>query len=131
MKGLTAFRQLLQNPGFIAVAVLTLVLGIAANTAVFSRQCRAIACLPDSDRLLLLSNVRATDNMSIAYLDFKDWQQQNQVFTDLSALRNDARQGKAEPCAGSPRRRPQRRNIGGKTAAESSLARRHRRLLTK
>jgi predicted permease len=52
-----AFRQLAKNPGFTAVAVLTLALGIGANTAIFSlihaSMLRALP-FPDSDRLVVV-----------------------------------------------------------------------------
>src|SRR5438874_3953251 len=52
-----AFRQLLKNPGFTAVAVLTLALGLGACTAIFSlinaALLRALP-FPDSDRLVVI-----------------------------------------------------------------------------
>jgi len=79
-----AFRQLLKNPGFTAVAVPTLALGIGANTAIFSVVDAVLLrplAYPESDRLVWLSE-RGPDwsGGSLSYPNFADWRDQQSVF---------------------------------------------------
>ncbi len=88
-----AFRQLLKNPGFTAVAVLTLALGIGANTAIFS-VVNAVLLRPppfkEPGRLVFVSEKsKDMDNMSVSYPNFRDWQRQQAGFSSLAAFRTE------------------------------------------
>jgi putative ABC transport system permease protein len=77
-------RQLRKNPSFATVAVLTLALGIGANTAIFSVVDAVLLRplpYPDSGKLVWLAE-RGPDwsGGSIAYPNFKDWKNQQSVF---------------------------------------------------
>jgi len=87
-----ALRQLRKNPGFTAVAVLTLALGIAANTAIFSVVDAVLLKrlpFPEVDRLITLWGVNPsrgwTDN-PISPRWFVEWQKQNHVFANMATF---------------------------------------------
>src|SRR5436190_5011706 len=85
-----AIRQLLKNPGFTAVAILTLALGIGANTAIFSVLDQLmVRPLPvrEPQRLALVGQLRRDGNLDFDfnYPLFQDYQRQNTVFAELSA----------------------------------------------
>ncbi len=87
-------RLLRRTPGFTAVALLTLALGIGANTAIFSIVNGVLLNqLPflDPDRLVVLHESKvAFAQGSISYPNFLDWQKDNGVFSAMALYRFNA-----------------------------------------
>jgi predicted permease len=88
-----ALRVLSNSRGFAAIAILTLALGIGANTALFSVVNGVLLNpLPYSnpDELYAVyTKTAAFGESSIAYPNFLDWQKQNKTFSALAAFRGD------------------------------------------
>jgi len=88
-----AARVLLKSPGFVLIAVLTLALGIGANTALFSVVNGVLLRplpFPRPNELVVLSEKTANfDSSSISYPNFLDWQRSNSSFASLAAYRSD------------------------------------------
>ena len=87
-----ALRRLKNDRGFTAVAVLTLALGIGANSAMFSIV-NAVLLRPlpyrDPAKLVLLSERWPQfPRLSVSYLNFRDWRDQSQSFEGVGAVRN-------------------------------------------
>ena len=86
-----AFRQLLKSPGFTTVAILTLALGIGANTALFSLMDQLLyrpLPVPDPERLVELAMQGSEGRTSTSDFNFplfRDYQRDNSVFEALSA----------------------------------------------
>ncbi|MCI0490971.1 MAG: ABC transporter permease [Blastocatellia bacterium] len=87
-------RVLLKKPGFTFVAVLTLALGIGANTAIFSvvngLLLRPLP-YPEADRLVVMAEgTRDGERMSVSYPNYKDWQEQARSFEEMAAFRRQS-----------------------------------------
>jgi putative ABC transport system permease protein len=85
-----ALRTLRKAPSFTAVAVLTLALGIGANTAIFSIVDGVLLRpLPyrDPARLIALNETTpAVGTVSVSYPDFLDWHAQSRSFSEMAAV---------------------------------------------
>ena len=85
-----ALRTLAHSPGFTATAILTLALGIGANTAIFSVVDGVVLKplpYPQPDRLVLLWQSRPhTPQLDISIPDFLDWQRASRLFAGMAAM---------------------------------------------
>jgi putative ABC transport system permease protein len=88
-----ALRQLRKSPGFAAIAIITLALGIGANSAIFS-VINAVLLrplpYPQSDRLVLIrERTNIFDSGSVSLPNYLDWRASQRCFTDLALFRRD------------------------------------------
>jgi putative ABC transport system permease protein len=108
-----ALRQLRKTPGFTFVAIVTLALGIGANTAIFSLINGVLlrpVPFPESERIIYFEGKNPAAGITesnISYLDFTDWSQQTDLFASTAAywtgnadLSGDGADPEAVPRAG-------------------------------
>jgi putative ABC transport system permease protein len=86
-----AFRMLRKQPGFSAIAILTLALGIGANTSIFSVVNAVLLRplpYPQPDRLVLIrERTNIFDSGSVSLPNYLDWRASQRGFTDLALFR--------------------------------------------
>jgi predicted permease len=86
-------RMLLKSPAFTAIAIITLALGIGANTALFSVVNGVLLNplpYPQPERLIaLFSRTPDSGHWSISYPNFLDWRHDNHSFSSIAAFRQD------------------------------------------
>ena len=101
-----AFRMLFKTPGFTLLAIVTLALGIGANTAIFSVIYAVLLKpmpYPQPERLLLIRErvIGLFQSGSVSYPNYLDWRAAQRSCTDLAMFRNQgfnlAAQGEGEP----------------------------------
>src|ERR1051326_3829461 len=89
-----AVRTLLKSPGFAAVAIVTLAVGIGATTIMFAIVNAVLIRpldYPQAEQVVHLSEAfQRRPGMSIAYANFLDWRAMNRVFSSMAAIQPHA-----------------------------------------
>src|SRR5438132_5612355 len=90
-----AVRQLIKNPAFSAVAIITLALGIGANTAIFSIVNSVLLRplpYPNADRIMVLNESSGPgQDYSVALPDYFDWRNDAKSFEHLACTHKESR----------------------------------------
>jgi putative ABC transport system permease protein len=82
------WRRLFKSPGFSTTAILTIAIGIGANTSIFSSMDAVVLhplAVPAMDRVVTVSERQNQgDDHGVALADFEDWLQQSRSFEEMS-----------------------------------------------
>src|SRR5436305_9877391 len=82
-------RALVKNPAFSALAIITIALGVGANTSIFTAVNGVLLksfSFPEAERLVVVTGVsKAQSDLGVSYPDYLDWRAEQRVFVDLGA----------------------------------------------
>jgi putative ABC transport system permease protein len=82
-------RALIKNPAFSSLAILTIALGVGANTSIFTAVEGVLLksfSFPEAERLVAVNGEsKSQAEMSVSYPDYLDWRAEQRVFVDLAA----------------------------------------------
>jgi putative ABC transport system permease protein len=82
-------RALIKNPAFSLLAIMTIALGIGANTAIFTAVNGVLLksfSFPEAERLVVVTGVsKSQSDLGVSYPDYLDWRAEQHVFVDLGA----------------------------------------------
>src|SRR5262252_10746526 len=82
-------RALVKNPAFSSLAILTIALGVGANTSIFTAVNSVLLksfSFPEAERLVVVTGMsKSLADMGVSYPDYLDWRTEQRVFVDLAA----------------------------------------------
>src|SRR5256714_9837224 len=81
-------RALIKNPAFSLLAIITIALGVGANTAIFTAVNGVLLnafSFPEADRLVVVTGVsKSLSDVGVSYPDYLDWRAEQNVFVDVA-----------------------------------------------
>src|SRR6266446_1499570 len=82
-------RALIKNPAFSLLAIMTIALGVGANTSIFTAVNGVLLksfSFPEAERLVVVNCVsKSQSDLGVSYPDYLDWRAEQRVFVDLGA----------------------------------------------